>query len=259
MNNKLKVLLLSLLSSTHEDETNCRIASYILENIDEVREMNIVELARVCFVSNSSVSRFCREIGLRDFSELRQLMEPTTNSYHIIGKTSDFQLNTTQYIEQVEEGIRLVKEGIDYEKVERIVDDLMNYQRIAAFGMLNAESVAMGLQNDMLLFRKMITTKVSFQQQNDFLERTDRDDLIIIFSSMGMFFHPYIRQIRFDKNNKPRIILITSNGAMKPDDLFDEVLVYKTVEYEASSPFQLELIKGIIVQNYAMRMKDKMD
>ncbi len=257
MKNKLKILLLSVLSSTSEDETNCKIANTILEKIDEVRDLNIIELAKICYVSNSSISRFCREIGLRDFNELKELMEISTNQFHYITSSGDICENTMLYIDSVQENIQLIKDNLDLNAIKRIVDDLFKYNKIAAFGLLNAETVALGLQNDLLILNKKITTKISFQQQNDYIKKTNSEDLIIIFSSAGMYFTTNFHKTKFNKNDKPKIILITSNEQMKADDLFDEVLLYPKIKNAVSSSIQLHLIKGIIVQNYVSRMKEE--
>lgn len=256
-NRKLHILFLSVLSSMKEDETNCQIASYILEHLDEVKNMSIVELAKSCFVSNSSISRFCRDMGLHDFTELKELLKNSERSYHVIGDSSDRKQNAALYIDAVKKGIEQIEQKLDYEVLDRIVDDLIRYKKVAAFGLLNAEPVAMSLQNDMMLLGKMITTKISYQQQTAYLKKTDTDDLILIFSSHGLYFNSHFHQKVLKKINKPKIILVTGNPHIKKDCSIDEVLYYPLVQDEASRPFQLQLIEGLIVQNYAMRIKEE--
>lgn len=256
-NRKLHILFLSVLSSMKEDETNCQIASYILENLDEVKSMSIVELAKNCYVSNSSISRFCRDMGLHDFNELKEIMQNSESNYTIIGNSTDRLENLKQYTERVKEGLSAVSEHLDYAVLDRIVDDLIQYKKVAAFGLLNAEPVAMTLQNDMLRLGKMITTKVSYQQQTAYLKKTDEEDLILIFSSQGLYFNSQFHHQVLKKKKKPKIVLITGNPEIKKDRSIDEVLSFPLVQPEASRPFQLQLIEGLITQSYAMRMKEE--
>ena len=65
---KLPVVLLSYIASNDEDSVNCRIANHILDHLSGLKETTISELAKQCYVSVSSISRFCREIGFEDFS-----------------------------------------------------------------------------------------------------------------------------------------------------------------------------------------------
>ncbi len=256
-NRKLHVLFLSVLSSMKEDETNCQIASYILEHLDEVKKMSIVELAKSCYVSNSSISRFCREMGLHDFTELKELLQNSERSYSVLGHAENRHENLRYYAQRVREGISLIEQNLDYAVLDRIVEDLIHYRKVAAFGLLNAEPVAMALQNDMMLLGKMITTKISYQQQTAYLKKTDTEDLILIFSAFGLYFNSHFHHQVLKKTNKPKIILITGNPNIKKDRSIDEVLLYPMIESEASRPFQLQLIEGLIVQNYAMRIKEE--
>ena len=67
----LTIILLSTINSELINSNNYRIAKYILENMRALEDISITELAKECYVSNSSISRFCRDIGLRDYNELK--------------------------------------------------------------------------------------------------------------------------------------------------------------------------------------------
>lgn len=56
---KLKIVFLSELVSNNDGATNCQIATYILNHIDEVKKYTINELSNKCHIDNSSISRFC--------------------------------------------------------------------------------------------------------------------------------------------------------------------------------------------------------
>lgn len=67
----LVIILLSTINSEPKDSNNYKIAKFLIENIRNLEDFSISELAKTCYVSNSSVSRFCREIGLNDFNSLK--------------------------------------------------------------------------------------------------------------------------------------------------------------------------------------------
>ncbi len=73
---KIPVALLSAMASEKNHSTNSVIAAYMLTHREQLPHMKIQQLAAVCHVSVSSVSRFCREIGLQDFSELHEPTAP---------------------------------------------------------------------------------------------------------------------------------------------------------------------------------------
>ena len=66
---KLPIVFLSTLVSEKNGSTNSQIAAYILNHLEEVQNLGIKEIAKECNVAVSSISRFCKEVGLRDFAE----------------------------------------------------------------------------------------------------------------------------------------------------------------------------------------------
>lgn len=83
---KLPIVLLSELAAGREDSNHCRIARYLLERFDHLDDVSIEGLAADCFVSKATVSRFCRDIGLEDFGELRGLLRQTEKTFTLYGK-----------------------------------------------------------------------------------------------------------------------------------------------------------------------------
>ena len=64
---KLPIIMMSEIVSSRADSTNGHIASYILRHMDELKNDSIRDVAAKANVSPSSISRFCRDIGLQDF------------------------------------------------------------------------------------------------------------------------------------------------------------------------------------------------
>ena len=67
----LIIILLATLNSEPRDSNNYRIAKYIIDHLQTLEDCTLSDLAKHCFVANSSISRFCREIGFKDFNELK--------------------------------------------------------------------------------------------------------------------------------------------------------------------------------------------
>lgn len=255
-NRKLPIYLLSTCSSQNDDSTNCRIASYILENIESVKGMTIVELAQCCYVSNSSISRFCKDIGLHDFVELKDLLQSTELSYMLLSQKESIEERGIEFASIVQDGISTVVRSLDYKAIAELVKDLLTYDRIAAFGLLKAETIAMNFQQDMLMLGKMVTTKVNFSQQMEFMKRADERDLIILFSPRGSYFEHY-GHFSFKENHKPKIYMVTANVKMVDDSFADKVIGFQKGTYPISSPYLFQIIEGIIAQNVAYELQQK--
>ena len=80
---KLPIIFLSEIVSSKAESTNGHIASYILGHIHEIPDLTIRELAAKAHVSAASISRFCRDIGLQDFNELKELASVTKLNFKV--------------------------------------------------------------------------------------------------------------------------------------------------------------------------------
>jgi DNA-binding MurR/RpiR family transcriptional regulator len=254
---KLKIVFLSELVSSNDGTTNCQIATYILSHIDEVKKCTISELAERCHVANSSISRFCKEIGLNDFTELKELINTTSFHFDLYSTHENIKTRSFDFITRVKDSLDLISESLNYEGLNRLAKDLDNYEKIGILGLLKAETAAINLQSDLLLLGKVAVTKVSFKQQLEYIKNATDKDLIIIFSFTGIYFeHTFPRKIP-KQQTKPKIYFITSDYNSLSNEYFDEVIFFKSLRDYASHPFQLQLVGSIIAQNFAYYLAKK--
>lgn len=255
--NKLIIVFLSELVSSDDGSINCRIASYILSHLDEVKQLSISELSKKCHVSNSSISRFCKEIGLNDFTELKELINATSFHFDLYSNHESVRSRSLDFVQRVKESISLVSESLNYEALNHLAQDIDRYEKVAIFGLLKAGTAAMNLQSDLLLLGKRAITKVPFKQQLEYFEHATDQDLIIIFSYTGIYFeHTFPRRIPKSRV-KPKVYFITSDDHSMSNTYFDKVICFKSLQDYASHPFQLQLVGSLIAQNYAYYLKNK--
>jgi DNA-binding MurR/RpiR family transcriptional regulator len=249
---KLPIVFLSTLASNQDDSTNCKIATYILANLDEIKTYSINKLAEKCFVSISSISRFCRDVGLKDYSELRELIIKTELNFELYSQDYSTEKRIVDYVERVQDSLDRIKHSVNPVLITKLTEDLIRYDKVAIFGLLKAETVAMNLQSDLLMLGKITTTKVQYCQQFEYLEQADERDLIIIFSFTGIYFDYSYATGRIPKNlAKPKIYFITSDKNAKKNQFLNEVIYFESIQDQASHPYQLQTIAGLIAQNYA--------
>lgn len=126
---KLPVVFLSVLESERPDSTNRVIASYILDHLDEVKDIGIQEFASDCNVSISSISRFCRQIGLENFAELKMMLQEALlqRSPEPIG--GSFADRKRVYREKTKDAIEEVTASLSEKDVQDLVDDLVYFRR----------------------------------------------------------------------------------------------------------------------------------
>lgn len=249
---KLPILLLAQLSSSSPNFTNSQIASYILDHLEEVRDSSIRDLAAKCFVSLSSISRFCRDMGLNDFAELRELITETDLKFEIASESDDPETQKKDYLTKVRESILLVEKSLDMKKVEKLVEDIARYRKISVFGILKGATAAINLQTSLLMLGKLSHTQLQFSKQIEYLEQADEEDLIILFSYTGIYFDYEYPNHRIPTNIKrPKIWFITGNTHVRKSEYINEVLYFSSRQNQPSHPYQLQAVGDIIAQSYA--------
>ena len=244
---KLPIVFLSTLASEKKDSTNSQIATYLLNHLDDIKDIGIQEMAKECSVAMSSISRFCKEIGLNDFNELRELLITTNMTFE-----QDSTSSKAKDSSKVKESITMVEKSIDIQQIDALCKEIQKYEQVGIFGLLKAGSVAFNLQSDLLMLGKQTYSNISYKQQLQYISSTNENDLLIIFSYTGSYFdYPDIRTLK-NQLKKPQIWLISSKQESYPD-FIDHVITFDSKQDQNSHPYQLQFIASLIAQEYARR------
>lgn len=248
---KLPIVLLSELAAGKEDSNNCRIARYLLDRLDHLEDVSVELLAEECFVSKATVSRFCRDIGLEDFTELRDLLRQTEKTFTLYGRDLPPKEQGLDFCQRVNESLSLVANTIDYVALDRLAQEIREAKRIAAFGLLKAETAAINLQSDLVMLGKNAITKVSFQEQREFLENALADDLVIIFSYTGIYFDYDLP--RGVLHGGPKVWFVTGSPDAREWFADDRLLAFQSKQDFVSHPYQLQMAASLIAQRVGAR------
>lgn len=250
---KLPVVFLSTLASEKKDSTNSQITTYLLNHLDDIRDIGIQEMAKECHVAMSSISRFCKEIGLNDFNELRELLASTNMTFEKYSRASSMQQRLDDYSDKVKESIDMVERSIDMQQISLLCNEIKRYKKVAAFGLMKAGAVAYNLQSDLLMLGKQVYSNISYNQQLQYILSATKEDLIIIFSYTGCYFDYSDLRILKQKLNNPQIWLISSKQETY-HDFIDHVITFDSLQDQNSHPYQLQFIAGLIAQEYARKI-----
>lgn len=236
---KLPIVFLSTLASEKKDSTNSQIATYLLNHLDDIKNIGIQEMAKECSVAMSSISRFCKEIGLNDFNELRELLISTKMNFEQYSSSSKAKNRLEEYSLKVKESITMVEKSINMQQIDALCKEIQKYQQVGIFGLL--------------MLGKQTYSHISYKQQLQYISSTNEDDLLIIFSYTGCYFdYPDIRTLK-NKLKKPQIWLISSKKESYPD-FIDHVITFDSKQDQNSHPYQLQFIARLIAQEYARRI-----
>lgn len=119
-----------------------QIADFVIKNPTEAATMSNVELARRCEVSTATATRFARTIGFASFAEFREsqvdamragLSHATKLSQEIDADASHFDV-LRNGLGQDLANLGATSEGLDEETCSRVIDLVLNAERVFGFG-----------------------------------------------------------------------------------------------------------------------------
>lgn len=89
--------LLIILNEEDSESTYYHIAVVMLRHFKQLNEYSIIQLAELCDVSKSTISKFIRYIGYEDFADFRYATLLQENKY---GNQFNYETNVMNFIER---------------------------------------------------------------------------------------------------------------------------------------------------------------
>lgn len=244
---KLPVVLLGVVSTEPAGSTNAVIAEYLLTHRSEAAAMGVRQLADECAVGTGSISRFCREVGLGSFAELKDALAECEDAFEQV-EGPDLP---TAWGKRASLAMGQAALTVSRPKLQELVREIGERRRVEAYGMLKAEAAALCLQTDLLLLGKRVHTKVAYGEQMARILTAPEDGLLIIFSYTGDYFSyrefgpDELRHLR-----RSNIWMVCPRGVELPDFVSD-VVSFDSDGSQLGHPYQLQAVASLIAQEFA--------
>lgn len=182
--------LMLLINGSQEGSTNHNLAIELVKHINELKDLNIYEMADLCYVSTSTLSRFCRLLGYKNFNKFKDALE---NSY---GFEIDYDPNYLLVKDNVDQGIAYMKEiymnsiqnmneHFQKDTLLALAKQIHEHESVHIFGNIGYQFLAMYLQERLGLFKKIIHIYADVLQQSKEASHLSNQDLAIIVSPRG--------------------------------------------------------------------------
>lgn len=159
------------------------ILTYVVKNMQLVKNMSIRELASACFVSTTTIFRFVKKLGYEGFSEFIDAISTTEAETRKINIPSVIEKEnySDSYLKNIIEAIKVITNE-KFEKFDAIMSRNPDIYIIA-------EGLSREVGN---YFLRLLTTigfnvhfpKESFEKSN-FVKKIKRDDVVLVLSYTG--------------------------------------------------------------------------
>lgn len=259
--NRLGLLnsLFTVLNDNSPDDSSAVLAKYFLENYKHLSELNIFDVAAECFVSRSSVRRFCKSLGYGSFldlkNEFREYDDKMALSIKHYGR-EEYRIKLTS---EINEMIEELDYRMDTEEIDMIIKTFHDARYVIMLTSDASTSIIKVFQQAMALYGKIIYLISDSYEDHSMLQEASEKDCIVAISVTGVFATavcPYL------KDNPAYKMLFTGNRDAHLYDSYDKV--YHLSKHDVSdersfmySKYGVDYAFDIILAAYVNAYKDE--
>jgi RpiR family murPQ operon transcriptional repressor len=217
-----------------------KIAEYILEDPERIKNLNTYEIAKNCDTSQASIVRFSKKLGFSGFPDFKLSLSQdignrkaeshvnimheelkSTDSFEIIGK------------KVATENIRAVNntyEITDFNELEKAVQAINNARKIMLVGVGFSGIVARDFYFKLMELGKVASFENDSHMQLSYLSTMNENDILFVISHSGKTLELF-NLAKVAKNKEIKIITLTSVASNPIRELGDIKL--STVEMKS--------------------------
>lgn len=249
--------LYAILNADDPDSPDYRIADFLIKNVPKVGSMSIADIANGSFTSKSSVSRFCRRLGYRDFQSMSQTMQHSQvfryRRYDEYVPIEDGGEAADLYLMQLRRTVEDVGRYATPERIDHLTDLIFDHEKIGIFGQMHSLPVAMHFQMELSTIERFANCYLMQPEQERYIMQAGSDTVIFVISCTGKYFEYFSERASFHSSNRPYLVLLTNNRQLKVCPPYDEVHIVPCEDNTAGKPFSLQLFIDLIMMNVVRR------
>jgi len=251
--------LLNFINTAQVHDSYYDIALTLVKNSEKVKHMSIAEMADLCYVSQATISRFCRFLGYTSFKNFHddlnlefRLMDDYTDQFRSLLKTSD-EKAVEMYAEQVNANITSALSPENMKKIAKAADMIFEAQRTAFFSHHFLWDAGHFFQSRMIMMDRYVELYQSYENQLECAKSLDENCVAIICTAGGSFFSYYhdLGDIIMDSGAK--VIVLTQNTNSIRINRADHVIPMGITNRDDTGKYAALAVMDHIVLQYMKR------
>jgi RpiR family carbohydrate utilization transcriptional regulator len=227
--NEIDILytLMSYVNVSSSQDMYYTIAHTILTNLEKIPDININDLADLCYTSPATISRFCKDLNCKSFAnfkhEMALALEATKEEICLSEPEQEKIQKQPQYLvdkiyQETIDSLHMGQLNINIHDIDRICHMIHHAKKIYMIGYQFNRIVSNDFQLKMIKLKKFVYSFVERGDEIQRLDMIDEDTLVIILTvrARPRLIEPLLAKI---KEHHPQILLITMNKEYKNDDI----------------------------------------
>ena len=167
-----------------------KVAAVITEAPEKVIYSSIADLAANTGVSEPTIIRFCRKIGLNGYQDLKlKLAMELVNPIQAIDENITSEDDTSAIVSKIFNGtietLKLTQSGLSVQDLEKAAELLLQARRIIVIGMGNSHAICLDLQHKLLRLDYLTAAYSDPHLASISLAHADERDVLFCISHSG--------------------------------------------------------------------------
>lgn len=252
----MEIRLLRFIDNAEIHDSNYDIATILLKNIDRVRNMTIKEVSELCYVSQASISRFCRTMGFGSFKDFHamistefSLRDDYSRNYISALKKDPNQARET-YTQLILSNIESVMDPENLKDLDSITRLIHDCPSVSVFSHHFLYDIGAYLQFKLVTTGKYIHAYQIYDKQLQDAGELTKDDAAIIYTIGGTYCSRYPEIWETINASQCKLIFITQNLSNPYLNNAAYVLQCGNTNKENTGKYAALALTDCLIQNY---------
>lgn len=186
MNTVLSIIIL-IRQNDLKIDSNYIIASYILENINEIESKTIQEVANDCHVSTNTVLRFCQMLGFNTYRRFKSILISTIQNRKEQIKEKNKNIDTHQLLVNLKQFDKVGFNLSEFKNsLDDVVEEIIKYKVIHLYAASYPLALAQSFVEDMALLGVIVYIHQVSYSLDKLVQNTEGIHIVISYSGRFM-------------------------------------------------------------------------
>lgn len=244
------------------------VAQYIMTHTQTVKNMSIQTLAKLNYVSTSTILRLCNKLGYSGFSDFKvDLISSSPQKFSTDILQDDINLNDT--LQDVNRKVQAMEKSsidethsiVNLKALDNAIDLIITSNKIVIFGVGSSGLVGKELEYQLIKIKKDVNCHFDAHISRSIVSTLGKNDLIIIISHSGET-PECVELLKLAESLKVSSIAITKMGQSQISLLANIVLHTTSMEHASRLiPIRSKIsqisVMNMLLTNLFIRKYDK--
>lgn len=247
-------------------KTEKKIADVVFDKGEEIIYNSITEFAEQCGVSETSIVRLCRKLGLSGYQEFKLILAkdvvmPEENLHETVSADDSLAAISRKITEQNIQAINNTMRVISLEELEKAIEAIVNARNIEVYGVGASGYTALDVMYKFKRIGLQVNAFIDPHIQSMSASLLQKNDVVLAISFSGST-RDTVDTVEIAKKSGATVICITNHGKSPIAKLADVVLLSSVRETPlqsgalSSKIAHLHII-DLLYTGVTIRMKEK--